>query len=46
MKQSGKSPLRICSQIVFEMIPSEWNVNAFITAHETPKTKASVQNNP
>ena len=46
IKQSGQSPLRICFRIAFGMISSERNVRAFITAHETPKTKASIQNNP
>ena len=45
MKQSAQGPLQICFQIAFWVIGSERNVKAFITAHETPKTKASVQNN-
>ena len=46
IKQNGQSPLRIYFRIALGMISSERNVRAFITAHETPKTKASVQNNP
>ena len=46
IKQNDQSPLQICFRIAFGMIQLGRDVKASITAHETPKTKASVQDNP